>query len=263
MKMKKIGIIGAGNMVRALVKGMLMDPAFDKASVFCMSRMGSSAKRLSEETGICFVEKMQDLVQQSDIIMLGCKPADFETVAGELTHYCETRLIVSMMAGVKIAAMRNFFPQAKHIVRIMPNVLAEVGASSTGYCFDTEPMGDNAKTIMNGLLAAGTAIPVPEEQLDTFGVLFGCGVGFLAECVHAYSTEVEKYGITDPKVVAALINQMLLGMGMVLTQEDMTASKVRDTVATPGGLTEAGLQVMRKRGIQDVFSEAIRTANSR
>ncbi|OIO58581.1 MAG: pyrroline-5-carboxylate reductase [Verrucomicrobia bacterium CG_4_10_14_3_um_filter_43_23] len=262
MKREKIGIIGAGNMASALVKGMLTSEENKPEDIVCISKHHESERMLAKATGIETAKNLEEFAEKVDVIILACKPKDLEGLAGELAPLVKDHLLVSMLAGVTLAELAKFFSSARGIIRIMPNILAEVGASITTFCFEKEPKAVDQKPFRRIVMPSGTALQVKEEQMDSFTILFGSGPGIFMEFLDSYIKAAKKLGL-DPEMALPALDHLVLGTGMLLAQSGKTLEQLRDSVTSAGGCTEVALKKMRERGLQDIMEETMISALER
>ena len=131
----KFGFIGAGNMVSAIVKGMTAN-GYDGKNIFITSKTVTSAAKLAEACGANSCQTAGEVIAQSDVVVLGVKPHILaEILPGLQGDFAAKKpLVVSIAAGKTLEYLAEHLPKDTPIVRVMPNINAKIGASTTGIC---------------------------------------------------------------------------------------------------------------------------------
>src|SRR5919109_540604 len=193
------------------------------------------AAALAREVGGEAVASAAELPPRSDVIVLAVKPAAFDVVAAELKG--EARALISVLAGVSGARIEQAFPGVPTVLA-MPNVAVEVGLGVI--CYVPPPGGDSARTeeLLELLGRLGTLVPVEENQIELAGAVMSCSPAYVA-----------------------LVSDALAGTAELLRSRD--PASVRRAVASPGGATEAGLDVLAERELEAAIHEAVEASLER
>ena len=128
----KFGFIGAGNMVSAIVKGMTAN-GYDGKNIFITSKTVTSAAKLAEACGANSCQRAGEVIAASDVVVLGVKPHILaEILPGLQEDFAAKKpLVVSIAAGKTLEYLAENLPKDMPIVRVMPNINAKIGASTT------------------------------------------------------------------------------------------------------------------------------------
>lgn len=178
------------------------------------------------------------------LVVLAVKPQKLDEVAPDLRRFLSAKtILVSLLAGVEAASLRQRFPGVAAIVRAMPNLPVAVRRGVTGlYSSDADRA---TQDLLNNLFSAlGFAMWMADEaKLAALGSVAGAGPAYVARFITALAKAGESRGLT-PEIAAIIAQETVLGTAWMASaaREDM-ASIVR-RVASPNGTTEAGLAVL-------------------
>jgi len=268
-KMMTIGIIGFGNMGHAIAEQLKSNykiTAFDKEK-----------NKLSFIQGIFPTLDLDNLIKGSDIIILAIKPQQFSEVLTEIKkcgHELD-KLIISIAAGITIRYIEDYFGVVR-VVRVMPNMPAKIGSGMSCLSqgnFATEEDFDLAEELFSYM---GEVLAIKEEMMNAATAISGSGPGYLYYLIEGKSLiEAKKYAhnffmpaLKEAAVKigfnsdeAHLLAQATTeGSMAVLESSGLSAEELKSQVASKGGTTEAGLEVLRNEGS---IEEAVRAALKR
>jgi pyrroline-5-carboxylate reductase len=260
--MAKIAFLGAGNLASAIIRGLLSRQVCAPADIACTSKNGESARKLAAETGIAAETDLARLLGRADTAVVAFKPQSLATADPQLAELTRGKLVISVLAGKKLATLARTFPHARNVVRTMPNTPAAIGAAFTAYC-SLVPLsaGDQAQ-VTRLLEALGQCVALDESHFDAITAVGGSGPAFLFEFVAGLRDAGVAAGLpADVAYQAAL--ETTLGAARLLARGDQTPESLRDKVTSPNGTTFAGLQVLAQRQFRDTLKETILAASRR
>ncbi len=240
-----VGFIGAGNMGRALALG-LGEP------VLCADPVAARAQALAQATGGEAVADNRELAQRADVVVLAHKPAGLEAVAAEIGR---PGAVVSVLGGRSLADLEAAFP-ATPVVRVMPNVAAEVGRGTI--CFARgAAVDDETDSRLRELLGrAGRVIDVPDALMDPATGVTGVAPAYMAVIVEAWIDSAVDHGI-PAELAAPMVLEAASGGLELLRARDGDTVAVRRAVTSPGGVTAAGLGALERAGLRAAFLDAM------
>jgi pyrroline-5-carboxylate reductase len=252
----RIGFAGAGNMAAAMARGWAGAEEPPEAMLFADAGSGRAAE-LARDVGGEAVASAAALPTRSDAIVLAVKPTAFDAVAAELKG--EAPALISVLAGVSGVRIERAFPGVPTVVA-MPNVAVEVRLGVT--CYVPPAGGDSAKTeeLLELLGRLGTLVPVEEAQIELAGAVMSCSPAYVALVSEALADAGQQEGL-DPALSHELVVDALAGTAELLRSRDPAA--VRRAVASPGGATEAGLDVLAEREMVPAIHEAVQASLER
>ncbi|HEX2860253.1 MAG TPA: pyrroline-5-carboxylate reductase [Lacunisphaera sp.] len=262
MSSPRLVFIGAGNLASAIVRGLLAKQAFAPADLACSSKGGESARRLAEATGIGHEPDLAQLLAPADAVLVAFKPQTLASADPRLAELTRGKLVISVLAGKKLASLARVFPHARNLVRTMPNTPAAIGAGITPYCAQSPLAAGDLALVEKILGALGHAFTLEESYFDALTALGGSGPAFLFEFVA---------GLRDAGVAAGLPGEVaykvaletVLGAARLLARNTETPEALRDKVTSPNGTTFAGLKVLEERHLRTILKETVLAATRR
>lgn len=265
---KKVGIIGCGNMGRAIAERIR-----SKFSVYVFDK---DKNKIQDFSGVVLADCTKDLVNKTEIIILAVKPQDFYPVLNGIKDNVKDKLIVSIAAGITTDYIENVLGMVS-VIRVMPNIGAIVGESISYICkgsFAREVDLRLSKKLFNCI---GHTFVFPEEMMNAATAVGGSGPGFwgyLFDKQPAKDWSKYKSNYFIPELTSAAISvgfnkkEAKSTAGLVAraslvtaTALEITPIKLTEKVASEGGTTEAGLEELKKGGsLTDAVKAAIKRA---
>ena len=199
-----------------------------------------------------------------DAVLLGVKPHMLDDVAPGLADAVGPETIVlSVLAGVELASLRRRFPQAKAVVRFMPNLACALGKSPNALI--GEGLDDAARSRVTAAAEAlGSAEWLADEtQFDLVTALAGSGPGFTYRFIDALAAAATRLGLEEAQA-GRLAVQMVEGASALAAASQHSPGDLARRVASPGGMTQQGLDVLDADGaLVDLVVETLRAARDR
>ena len=258
--MKKYGFIGAGKMAGAIVKGLLKSVA-SAEDIACTCGNDDTGKMLAQQTSIALIDNIDDLLKNSKTVVLACKPQQLADVA-KVASDAQNDILISILAGTSIQRLRECFPNVKKIVRVMPNMPAQISQGISCYAPESELSSDEKNVVENVLGAIGEFLEVQECRLDAVTALSGSGPGYIFEIAAAMIESAQKIGFTENEA-KKLVYKTMLGSAMLLEQSQLSADELCTAVSSPGGTTLAGLAELKKANFRNTMTDVLRAAQKR
>jgi pyrroline-5-carboxylate reductase len=259
---KRLGFIGVGNMGEALVKGLIASKAAAPAQIRVSARRPERVAELEKMYGVKGASNAE-VARESDVLVLAVKPQILDRVLREISpDVTREKLIVSVAAGVPIAAIERRLHPPMRIVRSMPNTPATVGAGATAIALGehaTEADLATAKTIFDSV---GLTVVLEESQLDAVTGLSGSGPAYLFLIIEALADAGVKVGLSR-RASLQLAAQTVLGSAKLLIETGQHPGVLKDGVTSPGGTAIAGLHTLEAGGLRNVLMNAVEAATRR
>ena len=264
IKDKKIGFIGAGNMGKAMIRGLLDSKSLSPDSIYASDLREDVLISLKDEYGINICpQDNKFLVMESDIIFLSVKPQIIDHILFEIKESVdEQKLIITIAAGVTTKHIEGYLDGCIRVVRAMPNTPAlvlEAATALSGGFYSTKEDLDISRHIFSSL---GKVVTVDEEQLDAVTGLSGSGPAYVFVIIEALSDAGVKMGLSRD-VATTLAAQTVLGSAKLLLETGMHPGRLKDMVTSPGGTAIEGIHTLEEGGIRTNLINAVSAATTR
>ncbi|GHB92921.1 pyrroline-5-carboxylate reductase [Cerasicoccus arenae] len=260
--MIKVAFIGAGRMASAMVRGLLKTGHFSPPEVGCTCGDDPTGPQLASSAGITYEPELKNLLQDSDVIVLACKPQQFNSLNAEIAALAKGQLIISILAGIPLARISSRFPEARNCVRAMPNTPGQIGAGISAYASGHTLDNHDEELVQVILGALGQVVATPEDQLDAVTAVSGSGPAYVFEFTAALAEAGVAAGL-PPEIASRLARQTVTGAGLLLGQSVDTIEELRRQVTSPGGTTQAALEQFNEDRLRDVVRHAVLAAKQR
>ncbi|WP_066175501.1 pyrroline-5-carboxylate reductase ProI [Bacillus marinisedimentorum] len=264
MEVKKVSVLGAGSMAEALISGFLAKDLYEPQQLMAANR--SNSDRLSELTRLYGIQTTHDretLMKDADILILAVKPKDTASALETIKPYIKPhQLVISVLAGVHTETIADLLGKAVPVVRAMPNTSAAIGMSATAIAPGEHAEIRHVLTAEKLFESVGLVSIVSEHDMDAVTGLSGSGPAYVYYLVEAMEKAAEKIGL-EQKVGKDLILQTIIGAAEMLKTSPKHPSQLRKEVTSPGGTTQAGLEVLEAQKYQEAMIECIKAAANR
>ena len=255
-----LGFIGAGNMGRAIIRGLLAGGRVAKANVVFYD---PDPRRQAELQNLG-VRAAPDHagVMPSQVLILAVKPQIIPPVLDSIREYARTgQLIISIAAGVTLKTLETALPQCR-VIRVMPNTPTLVGAGMAALAPGSRATPEDADLALEIFAAVGRAVVVEERLLDAVTGLSGSGPAYVAVFIEALTDGGVKMGL--PRSLALLLaTQTVIGAARLCLEAEIHPGHLKDLVTSPGGTTIAGLHVLEEGRFRGLIMSAIEAATLR
>lgn len=254
----RVLVVGCGNLGGALVRSFCRQNRVDPSRLFVCDRNSEKVDALVRELSVQPVSDLVSAVANAEIAILAVKPNVIlqvaEAIADGLVKSSKKPLLVSVAAGITLQSLRQKLGAGFSLSRVMPNMGALVGASVSGiYAPDSEE-----RLIVSELFSSiGQVLAVESEAaLDALTGLSASGQAFGSVIIEALADGGVKAGLRrdDALRVAA---QTMLGAARLILDGGWHPAQLKDAIASPGGTTIAGLQVLEQAGVRGAVMSAV------
>jgi len=258
----RIGFVGGGNMAGAMLAGLLRagHPASKLQVADPSAERRAQLARLDKDLGISADNAAA--ITGADVIVLAVKPQLMPAVVQALSPEPQ-QLIVSVAAGITLAAMGEWFGPAQPCVRSMPNQPALVGAGMSVLC-SAPGVSDTQRAQAEYLAgAAGSTAWVDDEDLmDAVTAVSGSGPAYFYLVMEILEDCAREMGI-PANVARQLAVQTAYGAGLAAREAEAAPGELRRMVTSPGGTTQAAIEVLQQGGLDELLRQALTAARRR
>jgi pyrroline-5-carboxylate reductase len=241
----QIGLIGAGNMSRALARGW-------NRPVLVADPVGERARALVAEVGGEVLGSNREVAERADIVVLCHKPAQLADVAGEVAPHAKA--VASILAATPLKDLHEAYPDLP-VYRFIPSLPVEVrqGAVVQAAPLEEAELDSQVSELFAEL---GTLVVLPDALVDVAMGLMSCAPAYVALVAEAQIDAGVRRGIPAAQS-AELVVQTLAGTAELLSRRGNDTLAVRREVASPGGVTVRGLAALERGGLRAAFSDAL------
>ncbi len=262
-----IGFLGAGKMGAALARGILDGKLVPPAQVLLSDADDDRRAEVASALGVAVLDDNAELVSRSDVVVVALKPGTVRAVLPTLEDaFTDAKLIVSIAAGVTLLELTTMLGGDRRIVRAMPNTPCQVGSGASAFAVGSAATEADADLVMELFAAVGICVgPVPEKLLDAVTGLSGSGPAYAALVIEALADGGVLCGLSRA-VAIKLAAQTVLGAARMILETGpgrdriLHPAQLKDMVASPGGTTIEGIQVLEDRGLRAALIDAVEAA---
>jgi pyrroline-5-carboxylate reductase len=246
-----IGLIGCGNMARAMARGW-------GRPVLCFDPVAERAQALAQETGGEALDSNAEVAARADLVVLCHKPAQLGRIAAEVAP--AAKAVASILAATPLAKLESAYPDIP-VYRFLPSLPAEVRGGAIVQASDPKrtpgladtPIDSEVRELFGEL---GTLVVLDDSLVDVAMGLMSCAPAYVALVAEAQVDAGTRRGI-PPAQASVLVTATLAGTAELLRRRDYDTLAVRREVASPGGVTARGLAALERGGLRAAFDDAL------
>lgn len=259
----KLGVIGAGNMGRAILSGILASGLVNKSEIIA-SNFTEASRAETAKLGITVTADNAE-VARADNVILAVKPVRLESVIHEIAPVVGPgTLVISVAAGRPISVIEGLFGKQVQVVRAMPNTPALVREGMTTLCANDLVPEESFAWVQALFATCGRVEVVPEMLMDAAGTVSGSSPAWVYMLIEAMADAAVRDGI--PRAQAyRLAAQSTLGAAKMVLETGLHPGALKDQVTSPGGTTIEAVRVLEAHGFRGAVIDAMGacTAKSR
>jgi len=255
---KRLGLIGAGNMGGAILRGMIEADYVRPSELLVFDVSKRKMQDLTQEyTGLRTASDCYSLAENSDMIILAVKPIYIQEVIEEIKPVLSGKSVVSIAAGWTTKMLEKALAgSGATYLRVMPNTPALVGEGMTALCDEStfsQPDFDYAKGIFDSV---GKTIVVPERLFDGVIAISGSSPAYVYIMIEAMADAGVREGL--PRNIAyEMAAQSVLGSALMVLSSGTHPAALKDAVCSPGGTTIEAVEALERKGFRASIMEAM------
>ena len=252
--MFKLGFIGMGNMGSAILNGV--SKLYNKDDIVFHSSTKKKMEKISEETGVKFLNNNEEVIKNSKYIILAVKPQMFESVLPQVKeNVTQESVVVSLAPGVTIEQLEDMCG-TKMSVRTMPNTPAMVGEGMTGVSYNEEFFSQEEKEEIEKIFSSFGKMRVVEEKImDAVVCASGSSPAYVFMFIEALADSVVKCGMKRSDAYE-FVTQTVLGSAKLMLETNEHPGVLKDNVCSPGGTTIAAVEQLENNGFRKALFAA-------
>ncbi len=253
----KIGFIGIGNMGGAILKGFLNN-GIESKKIYIYDLNIKKCQNLKDIYNINICRSLEDLIKQIDLLIFAVKPDVILNLVSDVKNLIKLYkpIIVSIAAGTTIDSIYNVIDSEDiSIVRIMPNINAEINLSTSAYCYKNIDDKNIAK-VVSLFENIGSMYFMPETKFNIFTAIAGCSPAYVYLFLDSLAKGAQKMGLNKKEALNIAIDT-LIGSAKMLKQSNKHPWELIDSVCSPGGMTIEGVCTLEENNFQQTIVKSI------
>ena len=252
----RLGFIGGGNMGQAILTGVLKNGLIAPESISVYDVEAAKLKALANKTGVQAAVSCEDMVKNSDILLLAVKPNVCASVLQNLGESLDYKALVSIVAGFSKAMLQNLVPSSCRVLRVMPNMPAMAGQGMSVFEADHSLRPDELIIATAIFEAVGLVDIVPSYLMDAVTGVSGSGPAYAFMFIEAMADAAVLNGIPRDKAYR-FAAQTVLGAATAVLESGVHPGELKDRVCSPGGTTIEAVFALERGGMRAAIIEAI------
>ncbi len=267
--MNKIAFIGAGNMARAIITG-LVNSGITPQDIIVSNPSEEKRLKLAEEFGVQQTDNNIKASEFADVIVLCVKPHFITDVCQQISQATDisAKLFVSVAAGrtiaqVQLALIKEQSTQNAPVVRVMPNTPSQLGIGMSGLFASTEVTSEQKVSAEKLMTAVGKIIWLSsEDKINDIIAVAGSAPAYFFLFMEAMEQHAKHLGFSAQES-RMLVQQTALGATQMVAHNNDAISTLRANVTSKGGTTHAAIEQFKKDGIDEMVQNAMNAAIAR
>jgi pyrroline-5-carboxylate reductase len=257
----KIGILGLGSMGRMFLDRILLNGDIVESEIFIFNRSSAKVRSIVDSHPSLNVCSTIDAVaNNSDVIIICTSPSSVKSVLEEVKRgYAAHKIVVSIASCVSIANMESVMPNGK-LIRIIPSFVSEIG-KGIGLACGNGHMTDNDMGVIRMLYEnIGEMKMVREENIEVLTELTSCSPGILSSIFDEFIKSAVSHSAITEREAIEVFRRTLYGLSQLYLQKDSSFDEVIERVARKGGMTEIGVNEVRRNApaiFDNIFEQTL------
>lgn len=264
MEQQKICFIGAGNMTRSIISGLIRS-GYPAKLVQATNPSQSKLDALKADFGVLVSQDNLSAAKNADVILLSVKPQLMQYVCEALQAVdLSKKLVITIAAGIKASRYSQYLAQPITLVRAMPNTPMQIGVGMTGL-FAPQSLAVEQQAICERLMSSGGDIVWVSEEADINKViaLSGSSPAYFFLLMESMIDAAKQMGMDETKA-RSLVQQAALGAAMMAKQNpDLTLGNLRENVTSKGGTTAQAIATFEAADMRGLVKKAMENCINR
>lgn len=265
MEHRKLAFIGAGNMSRSLISGLIKS-GYPASAIMAANPSRPKLEQLAAEFGIQITQDNHQAANWAEAVVLAVKP---QLMAEMLSTLCiepnplQDKLLISIAAGMKVSRLAQLSGQQR-IVRTMPNTPSLLGLGMTGLYANESVIPADRDYCEQLMQCVGKTLWVSEEMgINHITAAAGSAPAYFFLFMQAMAEQAQQLGFNEAQA-RLLIEQTALGaVNMVVANPEHSLGELRSQVTSKGGTTAEAIRHFQEHGLSQLVADAMTAAVTR
>ena len=257
ISIKKISIIGFGNLAQALIEGL---DAVKYKGLIHIYDIDKKKKKYVKSKNIKFKTNIDESIMGSTIILLAIKPNNLKKVAIKLKKLSINSTILSLMAGIKISQIAQLINKDLKIARIMTNINAR-HENAISFVYMNKKCTKKEDDIINGLFEKFGSLyyATSENQLNKITALIGSGPAYFIHFTESIIKTFKSFGFNEAESVKYSL-ELFYTTACSCIMDNRSLNLIKNSILSKNGTTEAALKKLDQKNFQKNIKESILAA---
>ena len=254
----KLGVIGYGNIAKALVGGVVGSGYLKPEEIAITTRSLEKVRDEVKTLGCDLLTSNIEVASEADYLVLAVKPYQYEAVLGQIKdHMKEDSVLVSVAAGVTLEMMQSWSKAKQKIIRTMPNTPMQVGIGMTAVTPNALVEDKEKDWVLNLFSSVGKASLVEEDKMEAVIGACGSSPAFVYMMIEALADGAVLKGMPREQAIE-MAAQAVKGAAEMVLETGRHPGLLKDQVCSPGGTTIEGVAALESAGFRTAVIEAVR-----
>ncbi|HBI91241.1 MAG TPA: pyrroline-5-carboxylate reductase [Terrisporobacter glycolicus] len=256
---KKLGFIGAGNMAKAMMGGIIRNEIIPCEEIIASDAYAPSLAAARESLNIETTKSNLKVIEEAEVVVLAVKPQYYAAVINEVKdHIRENQIIVTIAPGQTLERLNSLFGRDVKIVRTMPNTPALVCEGITGVCHNDLVTKEELDYVCNILSGFGEVEVVGENLMDVVVSVSGSSPAYVYMFIEALADGAVLDGMPRDKAYK-FAAQAVMGSAKMVLDTGKHPGELKDMVCSPGGTTIEAVRVLEEKGFRSAIIECMKS----
>ena len=250
-------------MAAALAKGLVNTGLATPENMIASDPIAAGREAFGQALGCETTDSNAEVLAKAKVIFLAFKTHQLDEATEPVRdQFTEEHLVISILAGVRLAKLDEACGRRARVVRVMPNTPALVGEGACGYALGQAATAGDSELVKQLLSSVGIAYEMKENLIDAVTGLSGSGPAYGYTVIDALSDGGVAVGL--PREIATrLAAQTMLGAAKMVLETGKHPGELKDMVCSPGGTTIEGMHELEKGGVRSALINAVRASAER
>ena len=240
-----IGIIGTGSMGCMLIRSFLRGGAVVPQNLCASNRTPEAQNAIAAETGIQMAADNRTLVRDAGTIILCVRQPDVVPVMEETKDLLtDKKLLISVASDISLSELEAMTPA--RVARVIPSVTSEQLKGASLIVFSERTTKTDREQVISLFGAIGTPVVISEPDIEPYTTLTSCAPAFFAAMVHEFAASATRMTGIPADEAESIARETFIGTAALLEIPGTVCTDIIARVATPGGITEEGVNVLTR-----------------
>lgn len=251
----KLGVIGYGNMSTAILDGIIKNNIMAKSDIIVFDIM-EEKRDLIRENGFVVAKSNEEVASSAEYILLAIKPQVSKDILASLRNYISENVFISIMAGVKMDAIKEILGEEVKVYRCMPNLCCKIGY---GMCaVDVSALNENeAQFVVRLLGSTGACITLEEDKMDAVTSISGSGAAYVFYFIKSMLEGGMDNGLTYEESFKLTLKTFEGATKMIEQTENVNIDELIQNVCSKGGTTIQAIDCFNENKLGDIIKDGV------